>query len=41
MASNQSEEIASRAVIENVMAELEVKYPEGTTVPMPDFWVVI
>ncbi|MFM1819090.1 MAG: pyridoxamine 5-phosphate oxidase [Actinomycetota bacterium] len=38
LASNQSEEITSRAVVEDVMAELEVKYPEGTTVPMPDFW---
>jgi pyridoxamine 5'-phosphate oxidase len=38
LASNQSEEITSRAVIEDVMAELEVKYPEGTKVPMPDFW---
>lgn len=38
LASNQSEVIDSRAAIENVMAELEVKYPEGTQVPMPDFW---
>jgi pyridoxamine 5'-phosphate oxidase len=38
LASNQSEEISSRSVLEDVMAELEVKYPEGTKVPMPDFW---
>ena len=38
LASNQSEVIDSRAVIENVMTELEAKYPDGTQVPMPDFW---
>lgn len=38
LASNQSEVIDSRAAIENVMAELQAKLPEGTKVPMPDFW---
>ena len=38
LASNQSEVIATREVIEVAMAQLEAKYPEGTKVPMPDFW---
>ena len=38
LASNQSEVIATREVIEVAMAQLEAKYPKGTKVPMPDFW---
>ncbi len=36
--SAQSTEIESREVIENRMAELIAEFPEGTEVPMPDFW---
>ena len=37
-ASRQSSVIASRAEIEDAYARLEQRWPEGTTVPMPDFW---
>jgi pyridoxamine 5'-phosphate oxidase len=37
-ASRQSSVIASRAEIEHAYARLEQRWPEGTTVPMPDFW---
>jgi pyridoxamine 5'-phosphate oxidase len=37
-ASMQSEELTSREELENKYAELEKKWPEGTTVPMPDHW---
>ena len=37
-ASRQSSVIASRAEIEDAYARLEKRWPEGTTVPMPDFW---
>jgi pyridoxamine 5'-phosphate oxidase len=37
-ASRQSSVISSRAEIEEVYARLEQRWPEGTTVPMPDFW---
>ena len=37
-ASRQSSVISSRAVIEDAYARLEERWPEGTTVPMPDFW---
>ena len=37
-ASRQSSVIASRAVLEDTYAELERRWPEGTEVPMPDFW---
>jgi pyridoxamine 5'-phosphate oxidase len=30
--------IGSRAEIEDAYARLEKRWPEGTTVPMPDFW---
>ena len=30
--------IASRAVLEDAYAAREQRWPEGTTVPMPDFW---
>ena len=37
-ASRQSSVIASRAVLEDAYAELERRWPEGTEVPIPDFW---
>ena len=37
-ASTQSEELTSREELENKYAELEKKWPEGTSVPMPDHW---
>jgi pyridoxamine 5'-phosphate oxidase len=37
-ASRQSSVIESRAVLEDTYAELEQRWPEGTQVPMPDFW---
>src|SRR6267154_2424127 len=37
-ASRQSSVIGSRAEIEDSYARLEKRWPEGTTVPMPDFW---
>jgi pyridoxamine 5'-phosphate oxidase len=37
-ASRQSTVIASRAELDNRVAELAARWPEGTEVPMPDFW---
>jgi len=37
-ASRQSSVIGSRAEIEDAYARLEKRWPEGTTVPMPEFW---
>ncbi|MDQ1629611.1 MAG: pyridoxamine 5-phosphate oxidase [Actinomycetota bacterium] len=37
-ASRQSSVIASRAQLEERLAELEARWPEGTEVPLPDFW---
>jgi len=37
-ASKQSSVISSRAVLEEAYARLEEQWPEGATVPMPDFW---
>lgn len=37
-ASRQSSVIGSRAMLEEAYARLEQRWPEGTTVPMPDFW---
>ena len=37
-ASRQSSVIESRAVLEDAYANLEQRWPEGTQVPMPDFW---
>jgi pyridoxamine 5'-phosphate oxidase len=37
-ASRQSSVIESREVLEDTYAELERRWPEGTEVPMPDFW---
>ena len=37
-ASRQSQVIASRAVLDERVAELERRWPVGTPVPMPDFW---
>ena len=37
-ASRQSTVLASRADLEERYAELERRWPEGTQVPMPDFW---
>jgi pyridoxamine 5'-phosphate oxidase len=36
--SRQSSVIPSRAVLDERYAALERRWPEGTTVPMPDFW---
>mgnify|MGYP006270032319 CR=1 FL=1 len=38
MASAQSAPIASRQVLEDTMAALQQRYPEGTNVPLPDNW---
>ena len=37
-ASRQSTVIGSRAVLDERYAELARRWPEGTDVPMPDFW---
>jgi pyridoxamine 5'-phosphate oxidase len=37
-ASRQSSVIGSREVLEDTYARLERRWPEGTTVPMPEFW---
>jgi len=37
-ASRQSTVLASRADLEARYADLERRWPEGTEVPMPDFW---
>jgi pyridoxamine 5'-phosphate oxidase len=37
-ASWQSTELASRAELDDRYAELERRWPEGTEVPMPEFW---
>lgn len=37
-ASRQSTVLSSRAELEDRYAELERRWPEGTPVPMPDFW---
>ena len=37
-ASRQSSVIGSRAMLEEAYARLEQRWPEGTAVPMPDFW---
>lgn len=37
-ASRQSTELLSRAELEERYAELEQRWPEGTEVPMPEFW---
>lgn len=37
-ASRQSTTLASRAELEDRYAELDRRWPEGTEVPMPDFW---
>jgi pyridoxamine 5'-phosphate oxidase len=37
-ASRQSSVIGSRAVVEEAYARLARRWPEGTAVPMPDFW---
>lgn len=34
----QSGEVASRAVMDQKFADLKQQYPEGSTVPTPDFW---
>jgi pyridoxamine 5'-phosphate oxidase len=38
LASQQSNRLANRAVLEKREQELLEKYPEGTTVPLPEFW---
>jgi len=37
-ASAQSEELESREVLEAKYAETAAKYPQGTSVPRPDYW---
>lgn len=37
-ASRQSRVLASRAELDDRVTELERRWPEGTQVPMPDFW---
>ena len=37
-ASRQSRVLASRAELDDRVASLSVRWPEGTEVPMPDFW---
>jgi pyridoxamine 5'-phosphate oxidase len=37
-ASRQSRVLSSRAELDDRVAELERRWPEGTQVPMPDFW---
>jgi pyridoxamine 5'-phosphate oxidase len=37
-ASRQSTELSSRAELEGRYAELDRRWPEGTQVPMPEFW---
>lgn len=37
-ASRQSSTLSSRAELEDRYAELERRWPDGTSVPMPDFW---
>ncbi|HVX45595.1 MAG TPA: pyridoxamine 5'-phosphate oxidase [Mycobacteriales bacterium] len=36
--SNQSAVVADRAQLQDEFARLEEQYPEGTQVPLPDFW---
>ncbi|QNE47854.1 pyridoxamine 5'-phosphate oxidase [Glaciihabitans sp. INWT7] len=38
LASEQSEPVASRRVLEDRMRELESRYPEGSIVPRPEHW---
>jgi len=38
LASYQSHPLASRLELEKREAELLLQYPEGTTVPLPEFW---
>lgn len=38
LVSPQSRVVASRAVLEARLAELQAQYPEGTDVPRPEYW---
>ena len=38
IASDQSEPVASRDILDERMAALEQEYPDGTPIPRPDKW---
>jgi pyridoxamine 5'-phosphate oxidase len=38
LASEQSQPVVSRGVLERRMRELEERYPEGSPVPRPEYW---
>lgn len=37
-ASRQSTVVAGRAAVDDAYAELQERYPEGSDIPVPDFW---
>lgn len=37
-ASEQSRVVPDRAALDRVYAELDSRWPEGTSIPLPDFW---
>lgn len=38
IASHQSTRVASRPVLEKMEQEISEKYPEGSVIPLPEFW---